>query len=84
MQSPIMPQAQQQYSDIGKLTACVLLITQAEEPPLGSHSQKPRGGHYDFNLLKETEIILELGTEASSLLADCLYFHTGPKANLMT
>lgn len=37
----------------------------------------------DFNLLKEAELILGLGTGDSSLLAECLYFHTDPKANLM-
>ena len=78
-----MPQAQQQSSDKGRSMACVLPLTQAEVPCLGLPSQKLRGGHHDFNLLKEAEIILGLGTGTLSLLAECLYFHTGPKANLM-
>lgn len=63
--------------------ARALPFMQAGEPFLGSPSQKARGGHQDLNLLKEAELILGLGTGDSSLLAECLYFHTDPKANLM-
>jgi len=77
-----MPQAWQQSSDTGRSTARALPLTQAEEPCLGSPSPKLKGGQHDFNLLTEAVIILRLETGASSLLAQCLYFHTGPKANL--